>query len=448
MHLQYFCRSSGPTPHAHDCGLASVTTWLQGITKPVETEASLDVNDWSIEFVISSSAGRNHVVVVGEEQPGGLGDIAEAIGIDLSQLAVDNDTVDFNVQTPAKAYDHDWEECTLQVHSITDRTFGICWTFDPIHRATRGFIFHINDEGHRSASYVLESLTALAPDHSHSLLPALLTLEIEHAEMRVWVDEQLAILMRLQIQTGHHYYSYAPFHDEDHDEEHDDGSDSVEPDLTLLSRKAGGIAVNITTSTLCLQRILDLADFVLDEARMYEQNARSAPQPGHRSQTIDMLINRASTAKRCTKGLLAESEASKHKAMIVVQTMLSLTAQQDQRLSMGIAEDSRTLARKATRDSTSMKAIAAVTMCFLPGTFVASLLAMPMFDWHEGVARSVNRHFWIYWAVTLPLTALVICAWLAWTNKRTLWKAKEKNIAHDARKGQTRNLTTSESHVP
>lgn len=51
----------------------------------------------------------------------------------------------------------------------------------------------------------------------------------------------------------------------------------------------------------------------------------------------------------------------------------------DQHISIAIAKASREIAVESKRDSSSMKTIAAVTMFFLPGTFVASLFATLMF---------------------------------------------------------------------
>lgn len=66
------------------------------------------------------------------------------------------------------------------------------------------------------------------------------------------------------------------------------------------------------------------------------------------------------------------------------------------------------LVQHSKRDSASMKQIALVTMIFLPGTFVASHMAMPMFDWfqanHQGV---LSRWYGLYWAFTLQITVLI-----------------------------------------
>jgi Mg2+ and Co2+ transporter CorA len=82
----------------------------------------------------------------------------------------------------------------------------------------------------------------------------------------------------------------------------------------------------------------------------------------------------------------------------------------DQRSNIQIADSSHTIAVESKRDNLSMMTIAAITMIFLPGTFVASLFAMPLFDW---TSTNVFRSgFWIYWAITVPLTALTVLLWL------------------------------------
>ena len=62
-----------------------------------------------------------------------------------------------------------------------------------------------------------------------------------------------------------------------------------------------------------------------------------------------------------------------------------------------------------------MKAIALLTMLFLPGTFVSAIFGMPMFNWDAERERDVVSHrFWIYWAVTVPGTLAVLIVWRLW----------------------------------
>ena len=63
-----------------------------------------------------------------------------------------------------------------------------------------------------------------------------------------------------------------------------------------------------------------------------------------------------------------------------------------------------------------MKTLAAVTVAFLPGTFIAAFFAMPLFDWDGRTV--VSARFWIYWAVTLPLTFVTLVVWVLWTRRQ------------------------------
>ena len=76
-----------------------------------------------------------------------------------------------------------------------------------------------------------------------------------------------------------------------------------------------------------------------------------------------------------------------------------------------------------------MKILAVLTMCFLPGTFVATLFSMTVFDSDaNGNTNStqeqqqqqqqqtgvVSSKFWVYWAIAVPLTLLTFTICAAW----------------------------------
>ncbi|KAK0730104.1 hypothetical protein B0H67DRAFT_23833 [Lasiosphaeris hirsuta] len=78
-------------------------------------------------------------------------------------------------------------------------------------------------------------------------------------------------------------------------------------------------------------------------------------------------------------------------------------------MNRGIASDSKELAAASKRDSASMKIIAILTTAFLPGTFISALSAIPLFDREvPSVGEVMGCHFWFYWAISIPLTLLVI----------------------------------------
>lgn len=124
-----------------------------------------------------------------------------------------------------------------------------------------------------------------------------------------------------------------------------------------------------------------------------------------------------------------------------VQTVYSLIAQKDNRLnhsatraSCQIASDSRRIAILTRRDSTDMRIIAAVTLIFLPGTFVATVFSTGLFDWghgdptsagpdgDDGGGRMISRYIWVYFMLTGALTAVVLLAWglFSWVQNRKM----------------------------
>ncbi|KAF1960335.1 hypothetical protein CC80DRAFT_291906 [Byssothecium circinans] len=124
-----------------------------------------------------------------------------------------------------------------------------------------------------------------------------------------------------------------------------------------------------------------------------------------------------------------------------VQTIYSLIAQKDNRLnhsatkaSCQIASDSRRIAILTRRDSTDMRIIAAVTLIFLPGTFVATVFSTGLFDWGNGDptpagndstggdGKTVSKYIWVYFMLTGALTTVVLIAWglFSWIQRKKM----------------------------
>jgi hypothetical protein len=139
--------------------------------------------------------------------------------------------------------------------------------------------------------------------------------------------------------------------------------------------------------------------------------------------------------KRRTEMLLENNQMLRDDLRDTMSAIYNLIAQKDSNVGLRLANHSRTLAIESKRDSSSMKTIAAVTMAFLPGTFVASLFAIPMFDWNKPPGHNINTHtFWIYWTVTIPLTFSVLLTWWAWFRFKTAREAKEDKLLAEIEK--------------
>ena len=112
--------------------------------------------------------------------------------------------------------------------------------------------------------------------------------------------------------------------------------------------------------------------------------------------------------------IIAQKDSKVSIEIAVASRALAIENKKDQRISIAIAKASRQIAVESKRDSSSMKTIAAVTMLFLPGTFVASLFATPMFQWNTTGGLRVASQIWIYWATSIPLTLLTLGMWWIW----------------------------------
>ncbi|MCJ1479399.1 hypothetical protein MMC13_008084 [Lambiella insularis] len=110
-----------------------------------------------------------------------------------------------------------------------------------------------------------------------------------------------------------------------------------------------------------------------------------------------------------------------------------LSTQLDNETNVRISRLTSIIARDTQRDSSSMITIAALTMMFLPGTFVSAIFSMVFFNVEKdatGVEKFwVSRQWWYYLIVSIPLTAIVFAIWNAWQRKRFHGKEIEEPLA-------------------
>lgn len=142
--------------------------------------------------------------------------------------------------------------------------------------------------------------------------------------------------------------------------------------------------------------------------------------------------------------LIEKSRVQNSQASLLMSALWNLVAQRDNLISRDIAEQSKkiseqakllaqrsvelgqetrnitteakTIADDTKRDSTSMVAIATLTMFFLPLTFVATFLAMPIFNWQAKESEKIVKRYQlaIYGYAAGPLTLVVVSIWGWW----------------------------------
>ncbi|KAI9866208.1 MAG: hypothetical protein M1813_001769 [Trichoglossum hirsutum] len=73
-----------------------------------------------------------------------------------------------------------------------------------------------------------------------------------------------------------------------------------------------------------------------------------------------------------------------------------------------VAQQTQTLSQASTRDSISMRTMAAIQLCFLPAIFVSAFFSMGFFNSLAG------RRAWLFPTVAIPLTVFTIAIWYIW----------------------------------
>ncbi|KAL7931769.1 hypothetical protein V8C35DRAFT_309481 [Trichoderma chlorosporum] len=119
-------------------------------------------------------------------------------------------------------------------------------------------------------------------------------------------------------------------------------------------------------------------------------------------------------------GIQTYADTTMRRLEIQRSALYAVMAQKESRLSLEIASDQKRLAHVSERESKAMKGISLLGTVFLPGTFLASIFSTTFFDFGNGpgMASVVSSKFWLYWAVTIPFTLVVVGLFFLWKKRR------------------------------
>lgn len=67
-----------------------------------------------------------------------------------------------------------------------------------------------------------------------------------------------------------------------------------------------------------------------------------------------------------------------------------------------------------------MQTLAVVTMAFLPATFLATIFAMPILQWEQGMGAVMRPELGLYFGLCVPVTLGIFGAWAWLTHRRKL----------------------------
>ncbi|OTB10370.1 glycoside hydrolase family 31 protein [Daldinia sp. EC12] len=176
--------------------------------------------------------------------------------------------------------------------------------------------------------------------------------------------------------------------------------------ITVYIKDVGEVLNHIANNERHFRLIDVVLDFVLDSA-LTTDAAIENESTRRLVAAIPLLRRRMHASQEYLKYL-------KERAERLSTVLFALLTHKDSATHAELADASRRIAEAARRDSSSMRTVAIMTMAFLPATFFAALFALPSLDWHAESALGVvqNPGFWVYWAFTLPSTAIVFGLWL------------------------------------
>lgn len=138
------------------------------------------------------------------------------------------------------------------------------------------------------------------------------------------------------------------------------------------------------------------------------------------------------------------SAASQKENAIALQ--YSRMAQQHNDIALKDVQMNTKIATSTKKDSIAMAIFTFITALFLPGTYVASLFSMSMFDWlHDSDSdTTISPLFWIYWLVTIPLTAVVLGGWWVWYKRADQQWQKDTGYSLNGSFFENQSCTDSE----
>ncbi|KAH6720635.1 hypothetical protein BKA61DRAFT_652037 [Leptodontidium sp. MPI-SDFR-AT-0119] len=286
---------------------------------------------------------------------------------------------------------------------------NITFTWDARTRITRGFLRSTSKGDRADLLRGIRSFKTLA---SHPLPLCVLFIELNSIWAVSNIGDVIGRVFDIQKKTGHVGAMWAVDPD-GKEKEHDWASMTL--DLSFLGQ-------SISLDRLRAQNAVRLFGFIEDSmgvldvrkgGRVIRLLDKEEWEGFERDSEILLDISRAAHNKLSMH--IDVFAHYKELATIQNQTVYNFIAQRDIQQNIEIAKDSKSIAVASKRDSSAMKSISLLTMVVLPGTFISTLFAVPLFDWDANSWSGVAKpRFWFYWAITVPLTLITLAIWMVW----------------------------------
>ena len=255
----------------------------------------------------------------------------------------------------------------------------------------------------------------------HPMLVPIVAAEIATYVSAVTVDAADKRMLDIEIATGQHPY----------DDEH--RVDPMKIDFVKSTRDLNSNSTNLGILEMRMEnqrRLFNEIKDIIDELPVLVENEDRRKYLQQISRSLKEQVEYLASQN---ENLLFRVHHIQRKAQTQLAVVYNFIAQRDNKLNIEVARDSKAIAAASKRDSSAMKTIAVLTIVFLPGTFIAALFSVPMFNWQaSGEGTVVSGRIWIYWAFTIPLTIIVIIVWFLWMRRKAITRRKKDNAADEA----------------
>jgi hypothetical protein len=262
---------------------------------------------------------------------------------------------------------HSWDYRYSVSHPFD---WDLVWAYFPSTSTTVGILrtwFEDYGAGFEEMEDTIERFSG--PTTAHPMLLGLFSLQLLTSDTMANVREKGNRLYKAQCSTGFQMYTHLRTTDFD-----DDSSSSIMRkevlNLSIVTKDVLGAASNLTGWENAASQLIGFARFLAAQSAQFA-DTDLAPVTGEFQKLCVYIEQQAEKQVSDLEGARCDTRAWLATATFLLQGVLNLISQRDTGINIKLAENSNKIAMKAKRDSTSMMAIAVVTMFFLPGTFTS-----------------------------------------------------------------------------
>ncbi|KAH7304409.1 hypothetical protein B0I35DRAFT_471921 [Stachybotrys elegans] len=280
----------------------------------------------------------------------------------------------------------------------------LCYDFST--RITTGFCKGTESS---NVSKFIEQLKSCASEMSHAMLLPVIMFSLESSPAvdakqrgaRDWLKRlEKEISMGLDIEEGDSYTRFS-----------NTAFDTMNRDLVECQAQV------LWTRPKAYSSIIDSIE---EAAQLFMQTLPESERSLAIESFHTRILSRLRLYKERWKGMEMYIDTTMQRLEIQRSALYNIMAQKESKLNFQIAADQKMLAHMSKRESEAMKGISLLGTIFLPGAFIGSIFSTTFFDFKDApnMASVVSSRFWLYWAVTIPFTLVIVALYYLLEKRR------------------------------